>query len=73
MEKELDDIAEGTLDKNKVIRILYDYLNKQINKMIDMKYKFIHYNGLRLSELNKLTDNNTINIFDNSAIMPVKF
>ena len=44
-------------------------LNKQINKMIDMKYKFIHYNGLRLGELNKLTENNTINIFDNSAII----
>jgi uncharacterized protein YacL (UPF0231 family) len=47
----------------------YQNLNKQINKMIDMKYKFIHYNGLRMSELKKLTENFTINIFDNSAIV----
>ena len=30
MEKELDDVAEGTLQKIKIIKNFYDYLNKQI-------------------------------------------
>jgi hypothetical protein len=69
--KKNKDIPEEEINKkiNEKSQTEYQDLNKQINKMIDMKYKFIHYNGLRLSELNKLTDNNTINIFDNSAII----
>jgi len=69
--KKYKGIPEEELERkiNEKSQTGYQDLNKQINKMIDMKYKFIHYNGLRLSELNKLTDNNTINIFDNSAII----
>ena len=64
-------IPEEELERkiNEKSQTEYQDLNKQINKMIDMKYKFIHYNGLQLNEFNKLTDNNTINIFDNSAII----
>jgi hypothetical protein len=44
-------------------------LNKQIDMMIDAKYKFIHYNGLTKRKFNELTDNLQRNIFDNSAIV----
>jgi DNA topoisomerase-1 len=39
MEKELDDVAEGTLKKIKIIKNFYDYLNKQIGniKPLDIK------------------------------------
>ena len=64
-------IPEEELERkiNEKSQTEYQDLNKQINKMIDMKYKFIHYNGLQMNEFNKLTENNTINIFDNSAII----
>jgi DNA topoisomerase-1 len=39
MEKELDDIAEGTLNKNKVIKVFYDYLNKQIQSIKPLENK----------------------------------
>ena len=44
-------------------------LNKQIDMMIDAKYKFIHYNGLTQAKFNELTDNLQQNIFDNSAVV----
>jgi hypothetical protein len=44
-------------------------LNKQIDMMIDTKYKFIHYNGLTKRKFNELTDNLQKNIFDNSAVV----
>ena len=44
-------------------------LNDQIKTMIDFKYKFINYNGLRMSKLNELTSNDTINPFDNKVII----
>jgi hypothetical protein len=44
-------------------------LNKQIDMMIDAKYKFIHYNGLTKRKFNELTDNLQKNIFDNSAVV----
>ena len=39
MEKELDDVAEGTLKKNNIIKKFYEYLNKQILniKPLDIK------------------------------------
>ena len=71
VKKKYSGIPEAELEQkiNEKSQSDYQSLNKQINKMIDMKYKFIHYNGLRMSELKKLTDNFTINIFDNSAII----
>jgi hypothetical protein len=44
-------------------------LNKQIDIMIDAKYKFIHYNGLTKRKFNELTDNLQKNIFNNSAVV----
>ena len=44
-------------------------LNKQIDMMINAKYKFIHYNGLTQTKFNELTDNLQKNIFDNSAVV----
>jgi hypothetical protein len=44
-------------------------LNKQIDMMIDAKYKFIHYNGLTQTKFNEMTDNLQKNIFNNSAII----
>jgi len=44
-------------------------LNKQIDMMIDMKYQFIHYNGLSKRKLQQMTDGFTNNIFDDSVII----
>tara|TARA_B100001057_G_C22859263_1_gene953839 strand:+ start:36 stop:2543 length:2508 start_codon:yes stop_codon:yes gene_type:complete len=44
-------------------------LNDQINEMIRAKYRFIHYNGLRNSHLNELTQNGTINPFTNKVLI----
>ena len=44
-------------------------LDKQLDEMINHKYKFINYNGLRNSSLKTLTANFTKNPFDNSAII----
>jgi hypothetical protein len=50
-------------DKSKSI------LEAQLNLMIDQKYSFIHYNGLRNAKLNEMTSNFTVNIFDNSVVI----
>lgn len=55
----------------------YDILNKeqrvslenQINAMISNKYTFINYNGLRESHLKKMTNDGTINPFDNKVVI----
>ena len=44
-------------------------LDLQINEMIRYKYKFINYNGLRMSNLKDLTKNFSINPFDNAVII----
>jgi hypothetical protein len=44
-------------------------LDLQLNEMIRYKYKFINYNGLRMSNLKDLTQNFTINPFDNSIVI----
>ena len=44
-------------------------LDAQINVMIDMKYEFIHYNGLRKDKLRKMTDNFEKNIFDDAVVI----
>ena len=44
-------------------------LEKQIHKLIALKYDFIHYNGLRNASLDKLTVNGTINPFDNRVVI----
>jgi len=44
-------------------------LNEQLNEMIRYKYKFINYNGLRIDNLQALTNNFTINPFDNTAVI----
>jgi hypothetical protein len=44
-------------------------LNEQIDKMIETKYQFIHYNGLRRDKLRKMTNNFETNFFDDSVII----
>lgn len=44
-------------------------LNNQLDEMIRYKYKFINYNGLRIDNLQALTQNFTINPFDNTAVI----
>jgi hypothetical protein len=44
-------------------------LDNQILKMIRFKYEFINYNGLRNESLDKLTNHDTINPFDNKVIV----
>lgn len=44
-------------------------LNNQINKMIQAKYKFINYNGLRMSHVDALSRDGSINPFDNKVII----
>jgi hypothetical protein len=44
-------------------------INAQIDKMIETKYEFIHYNGLRRDKLKRMTDNFENNIFDDSVVV----
>ena len=44
-------------------------INNQVNIMIDYKYEFMNYNGLRNSHLASLTNNFTINPFSNKVII----
>ena len=44
-------------------------LEEQLNTMIQQKYKFINYNGLRAQRLAEMTSNFTRNIFDNSVVV----
>jgi len=44
-------------------------LDLQINQMIKQKYRFISYNGLRKSHLKELTNDYSINPFDNKVII----
>tara|TARA_R110002072_G_scaffold8051_4_gene42497 strand:- start:3338 stop:6745 length:3408 start_codon:yes stop_codon:yes gene_type:complete len=44
-------------------------IDAQLNKMIDYKYKFINYNGLRNSHLQALSEDYQINPFDNKVII----
>ena len=41
----------------------------QLNEMIRAKYKDINYNGLNMNIINKLTENQTKNPFDNSVVI----
>jgi hypothetical protein len=44
-------------------------LEEQQDEMIQNKYKFISYNGLRSERLREMTENYTTNIFDNSVVI----
>ncbi len=44
-------------------------LDDQINKMIESKYTFINYNGLRLKQLEGLTKGFTKNLFDDHVVV----
>jgi hypothetical protein len=44
-------------------------LDEQLNLMIEHKYDFINYNGLRESHLNQLTQNGKINPFDDKVVL----
>ena len=44
-------------------------INYQLDKMINYKYQFISYNGLRSSHLNGMTYGGTINPFSNKVII----
>ena len=44
-------------------------LDEQLDEMIQAKYQFINYNGLRRDKLKAMTDNFETNIFDNKTII----
>lgn len=44
MEKELDDVAEGVLNKIKIIRNFYEYLNNQIKNIKPIEIKMLNEN-----------------------------
>lgn len=44
-------------------------IDNQLNEMISYKYRFINYNGLRNSHLQALSENFTINPFDDKVII----
>ena len=44
-------------------------LDAQLNEMIDSKYTFIHYNGIRTKRLGELTNDFTTNLFDNAVVI----
>jgi hypothetical protein len=44
-------------------------LNDQLDEMIQNKYTFINYNGLRREKFKQLTNNFETNIFDNSVVI----
>ena len=44
-------------------------LEQQLNEMINQKYTFINYNGLRSDRLNEMTAGYTRNIFDNAVVI----
>ena len=44
-------------------------LDTQLDEMIRYKYKFINYNGLRMSHLKALTQNFSVNPFDNVVVI----
>jgi hypothetical protein len=44
-------------------------LNEQIDEMIQFKYKFINYNGLRRDKFKEMTNNFETNIFDNAVVI----
>jgi hypothetical protein len=44
-------------------------VNDQLDMMINSKYQFINYNGLRLKRLEELTNGFTKNLFDDSVVI----
>ena len=44
-------------------------LDNQINQMIQQKYSFINYNGMRNKNLDDMSDGGKINIFDNKVVI----
>jgi hypothetical protein len=44
-------------------------LQKQLEKMMEKHYKFIHYNGVNLNKIKQLTNNGTENPFDNKVVI----
>jgi len=53
-----------TLNANEI-----NSLDDQLDKMIESKYQFIKYNGLRREKLKNLSDNFETNIFDNTIVI----
>jgi hypothetical protein len=44
-------------------------LEEQQDEMIENKYKFISYNGLRTERLREMTENYSVNLFDNAVVI----
>ena len=54
---------------NKLSSQEQESLNLQLNKMIEAKYQFINYNGMRVKKLTAMTKNFTINPFSNRVVI----
>ena len=44
-------------------------LNDQLDEMIQLKYRFINYNGIRRKRFKEMTNDFTTNVFDNSVVI----
>jgi len=44
-------------------------INEQIQDMIKKKYTFVNYNGLNTKKITSLTNNHTVNPFDNAVVI----
>ena len=54
---------------NAINRTAKHTLDEQITQMIQFKYKHLSYNGLRKSHIKEMSENYTINPFDNTVII----
>ena len=64
--------ADGSLKKSNYDDLSMEdkkSLDQQIDKMIQNKYKFIAYNGIRWDNMNVLTSQYRINPFDNAVVI----
>jgi len=62
-------ITERDTSGNALSQEEMDSLNEQIDHMIETKYEFIHYNGLRRDTLKRKTNNFKDNMFDNTVVI----
>ena len=46
-----------------------DQINRQLQSIIRKRYNILHYNGLNNKRINQLTEDDTINPFDNSIVI----
>lgn len=62
-----DDTKKSNYNKMSIVN--QKNIQKQLFDMISGYYNFIHYNGINKAKLISMTENNTINVFDNKFVI----